>query len=556
VSHDEEWCHRGAEEAWIRFLVVLSAAVLVIGCGVQDRGSPYETPVHLPIAWQGEAIDTTGWTQIDLTADGLLRYDGDFVTLGRLKERLQQLRESEKASDSLASRVGDIEVSKRPILLCVDRSAPYVHAAWIFDALWRRGYVRIWLGVRMGALQGALAAPLVCPIYGADPSGFDPTFVLPELVVHVSATEDGRPEFELFPDRPLRNAMLLEARLAHHLTDSSHGATLGVLGARSDAPFHAFVTALDRFHAACLRNVEWTWEQATPWIDAQPVLPRFDRRWWISMYGFSARDIAPIDLPVAGRSVPDRADDPDDRLILNLDSKGGIPFKRKERSLDEIGIVLDQAKRIYDLKMRSKGKQGHVEIEPGVRRSRLFVLIRADKNAPWQQVSWILKTIADNGLCKVQFATQREVDMRYSRAEAALLGADWRTRRPPPPYQLEAKLPCFLPVGPADPKLVVIRIRILPGAKGRPVYRLGSREIDDILEVGRSLQAAGPQSRGVLEADAEVPHKFVVAVLNLFRAAGIERVDLALPQDIPEDVRSAVPLPAPASTESESGSGG
>ncbi|MHC4223958.1 MAG: ExbD/TolR family protein [Planctomycetota bacterium] len=126
----------------------------------------------------------------------------------------------------------------------------------------------------------------------------------------------------------------------------------------------------------------------------------------------SQKDLANLTLPLAYKAVQDKADDPDDRLILNIDDMGRLLYKGKARTLDELGTILDQAKRVYNLKMRAKGKEGEDDFG-GMKASKLYVLLRADRDTPWQHVQWIMTIMAEQKLYKLQFATKKYVDSSY-----------------------------------------------------------------------------------------------------------------------------------------------
>ena len=126
------------------------------------------------------------------------------------------------------------------------------------------------------------------------------------------------------------------------------------------------------------------------------------------------KDIVDLTLPLANMAVEDQDNDPDDRVILNVDKQGRILYKQRPISLDELGTIIDTAKRVYDLKMKAEGKQGMEEVAPGVKASKLYVLVRADKDTPWQHVQWLMTIMAEQKLYKLQFATKQSIDHEWS----------------------------------------------------------------------------------------------------------------------------------------------
>jgi biopolymer transport protein ExbD len=141
------------------------------------------------------------------------------------------------------------------------------------------------------------------------------------------------------------------------------------------------------------------------------------------------KDIVDLTLPLAHMAVQDEDNDPDDRLILNVDKQGRILYKQRAISLDELGTIIDTAKRVYDAEMKLKGQEGMEEVAPGVKASKLYVLVRADKDTPWQHVQWLMTIMAEQKLYKLQFAAKSSIDHEWSgkSKEGADLDAEARS---------------------------------------------------------------------------------------------------------------------------------
>lgn len=135
------------------------------------------------------------------------------------------------------------------------------------------------------------------------------------------------------------------------------------------------------------------------------------------------KDLAEMTLPVAYMAEEDKNQETDDRVILNIDKYGGLMWKGKQVNLDELGTVLGTARDRYELKMRQKGESGIEDLPGGGKASKLYVLLRADKDAPWQHVQWLMTIMAEQKLYKLQFATKKFKDGFISPEEAAILDA-------------------------------------------------------------------------------------------------------------------------------------
>lgn len=135
------------------------------------------------------------------------------------------------------------------------------------------------------------------------------------------------------------------------------------------------------------------------------------------------KDLVELTLPIAHMAEEDKGQEEDDRVVLNVDKYGQVVWKQKNVSLDELGTILSTARDRYELKMRQLGKSGLEDIGGGAKASKLYVLLRADRDTPWQHVQWLMTVMAEQKLYKLQFATKKFRDGNYTEAEAVALDA-------------------------------------------------------------------------------------------------------------------------------------
>ena len=126
------------------------------------------------------------------------------------------------------------------------------------------------------------------------------------------------------------------------------------------------------------------------------------------------KDLATLTLPIAHMAEQDKDNDPDDRVILNVDKYGQIQYRGKVINLDELGSILHRAKEGYEFKKRQKGESGLEDLPGGGKASKLFVLLRADRDTPWQHVQWLMTIMSEQKLYKMQFATKKFRDAWYA----------------------------------------------------------------------------------------------------------------------------------------------
>jgi biopolymer transport protein ExbD len=120
-----------------------------------------------------------------------------------------------------------------------------------------------------------------------------------------------------------------------------------------------------------------------------------------------------LTLPVAYMAEEDKGQEEDDRIILNVDKYGQLMWKQKNVSLEELGTILGTARDRYEIKMKQLGKLGVEDLPGGGKASKLYVLLRADKDTPWQHVQWLMTIMAEQKLYKLQFATKKFRDGNY-----------------------------------------------------------------------------------------------------------------------------------------------
>jgi len=140
------------------------------------------------------------------------------------------------------------------------------------------------------------------------------------------------------------------------------------------------------------------------------------------------KDLVELTLPIAYMAEEDKGQEEDDRVILNVDKYGAIMWKGQQKNLDELGTILSTARDRYALKMQQQGKSGLEDIGGGAKASKLYVLLRADKDTPWQHVQWLMTVMAEQKLYKLQFATKKFVGAGYT-DPAEIKALDGRTQR-------------------------------------------------------------------------------------------------------------------------------
>ena len=139
----------------------------------------------------------------------------------------------------------------------------------------------------------------------------------------------------------------------------------------------------------------------TPMIDVTFQLIVF----FLVANDLSRKEIVDLKLPQAEHGAEDKATE-DIRVILNI-KKPADPNQR-------LPTIFVRGKE-FDVKQLSRELQTKADLKreagPGSP-SAVFALIRADKDAPWQHVQYVMQVCADPkiALYKLQFATTKSAD--------------------------------------------------------------------------------------------------------------------------------------------------
>ena len=337
------------------------------------------------------------------------------------------------------------------------------------------------------------------------------------------------------------------ARSALGKLDEKQTLGVGTIMASGAVPYRSVAVALAALQEAGVRELEVGLEALHPWDRDRKVLPPPPHadpilRWFVT--DLALHRLVPMNLPVASHCVEDNDNDKDDRLILNLTATGRLIYGTKEFTLAELAAQLAAEARAYDRKMRKRGREGYEKVKDGRRWSKLFVLLRADQDAPWQHVRWVMAELAESRVYKLQFAARLTAGRNYTQAEAERRWAGWEIYYPPP--SLAGKLACFLSTVSSEPKGSYVDVH-LAGSPARYHFRWKeTRSPEELADWLRQATEARGERRtvGRIFAGPETLLGEVVAAVNCcLNLAKMNSVDFAGIERAPDDVRRALPLP-------------
>jgi biopolymer transport protein ExbD len=465
---------------------------------------------------------------------------------------------------------------RAPFELRADGGALWMHVQWVMAALGQAGHESARCTVQLDGGRGSrrLEIPLNTglwedkfPVYGLD-SDENPEW-LPSRLAHVAVVPlDGSQEAA-----PQAVEYHFLENLWHEVGKSQHPESIGkwatsflertreeknygvyfAVEAAGAVQYQDVVAAIAELQGAGIREVEVGLEALHPWDRDKRGLPpppyeELIPRWFLT--DLSVKRIYPVNLPVASKSVHDKDDDPDDRLIFNLTSTGRLIYGEKDITLADLATALQERAKTYDLKMRARGKQGFDTFSDGRPWSKLYVLLRADQDSPLQHVQWVMAELSENGYYKLQFGARKRPGREYTEAEAERLWAAWEIQALRISFtdKTKNKLQCFLPTrtaGTESPKYIDVEVVGTP-----PRFRLGERETSEGEVLAKWIKDAylpewrrGHRIGGRILAAPRTPFGDVVSALNAFAMAHIEKVDFAGVGLAPEVARKAERLP-------------
>lgn len=481
------------------------------------RGMDYETPVELPQSSYGELFDLEGGFTIHVTAEREIRFEGDVVTLDELAARIREpIRAYREGLTDIQTETLPYSATQ-PILVCVDRRAPFMHAAWVFGILHDQWENNVLVAVRDGVAR--LAIPV--PVWGSlECESRDDRLGEFGVRVELARADDGtllmdavnELDGERASPRPMEFAELEGlVRKQRRAIRDAHGSDAIVAFITGDArlPMQMFVRAFDTVRAAGMEYIRWGIWQPHAWVRRKRRLPVPRRPVAAYRGGLCLVQVeSSLALPVVPGAEQDRGDDPHDRAEIDLAADGRTLYRGKDADLDELKRIIRRAVEAYEFKMRQEGETGYAPDGSPL----LIALVRASKDAPWRAVGGVLDLLQRQRFHDVQFAVSPVADVRYDEAEAAALGVPWKDQLPPPADGFrDNKFPLRLVEDEPDLRLDVRE------AAGAVTFTVGEHATRD----SRELAAWIPKGATVeVAADPAVPFEYVVIAVSRCEAAG------------------------------------
>ena len=247
-------------------------------------------------------------------------------------------------------------------------------------------------------------------------------------------------------------------------------------------------------------------------------------RWFCLLSVFLlACDEDKLVLPPASHAGVDRDDDPDKRLTVELTKYGELRFRGKPITLHEFWKALVKEVQAYkEAEMRKKDYLKNGEW------SSLYLLMRADRDATWQHVSWLLATCRRARIFVTQFAVKNK------RNETAKILCPMNTR---PPFESED---------------LIIPVRITRKG-GKPHYRIRTGTAGDFRALKESLRKEVAEARKLADfkvvahvyVDGNMLLKHVTEALDVIKQVGLKKINFMKLKTPALDIAKLPRLPLP-----------
>ena len=249
-------------------------------------------------------------------------------------------------------------------------------------------------------------------------------------------------------------------------------------------------------------------DSETPWKQVKGVMDLL-----------TSAGVEKLEYSVRGRGLP--AVDLSE-LVLDLSGDGVLRTR---------GSVLSLANLVAVLRDR-RGRQGKT----------VHVLLRADRAAPWAHVAWILNVLSEEGYDQVSFAVRTTGGGEGRLAAGMQKEAGQKTVA----VEVAAGQTAAEEWGPAPE--IAKEVQVVRTVR----YRFGGQTSEVAQELRQWLGSQDSGAVGEIRAAGPIPHRFVVAALDAFYAAGIQKVRLRGAKP-PAGVRSQGFLPFPKAEEAAAG---
>jgi len=498
-------------------------------CVAGEKHSPSAAELALPVVAAAPEDEVAARCEVTVTKEGRVRLNGKSTTVNGL--------------------IAD--ATRGPIRLRADREASWGHVQWVMAALGEAGHKKAACSIAVAGrdAKGVVTVRVHRGVLEFFPPFEEwrkvphPVYLSVEIVPAVRASGPPSAEYRLgLPMPTITRDPSVILRWAKSALARSRQKGVGVIAASGVVPYRYVAVALAALQDAGATELEVGLQALHPWDRDLRVLPAPRDELSISRWCTDLElwpGLIPLNLPVASMCSADDA--PNDRIILNLTAGGRLVHGGDEITLDGLASLLAARAEAYDRKMESWGRTGSEEVAPGRYASKLFVLLRADQDAPLQHVRWIMAELAEARYFKLQIATRKTAGPNYSQMELERQRVG-REALIYLPTVLAGKLQLFLGTVPTKPdQFLDVRVE---GSRFT-CYSKTTRKPEELAGWLRNELQKREEHRTVGRVLAGPHTSFgeAVAAVNCFASVGIAKVDIDDAERAPDNVRRASRLP-------------
>ena len=255
-----------------------------------------------------------------------------------------------------------------------------------------------------------------------------------------------------------------------------------------------------------------------------------------------------LELPSSAKAERDSDPKATDRITVELTRHGVIRLDGKAVNLNQLGEALKHKAAVHHGIKKAVGESGWEDIPGGGKASKLFLMIRADKQAPWQHVQWLLTEAAMNKYYKIYFVATR-ADGKPGRVNAFLPTDKGVVRRAANAEVLTEVMVSVHLVARKERAQKWGDLEINMPTAFR--YKFGDRETADLQAVSKWFGEAKEAAKGVkngsvtseIKAGHKVPFGKIVDLIAVYHLAGQKKIQFFGTQITHGSLRKKMRLP-------------
>jgi hypothetical protein len=240
-------------------------------------------------------------------------------------------------------------------------------------------------------------------------------------------------------------------------------------------------------------------------------------------------------------------------VTIELDAQGALFVAGSRATLHEVEAAVLRATEARASYLRGKGQAGLERLPSGIQASKVEMLLRVHRDAPWRHVQWLQTLLGELRAPKIGFVAvdgtgaegvvRAPLPLDAADEGGIELGDEEETTKPPPARAGFLTL-TLIAEGEREAVFAGKPVR----APGSLAYAVGKRKVGDRAKFETILAEelrSGKVRTIEVRAEGRIPAGEVIRTVAEASAARPERLDAYRPVPLPRDLRGVPALPYP-----------